>query len=42
MASYKIPQHYEFRDNLPKNESGKIMKTQFTGMGENHPRGVYA
>mgnify|MGYP005840049369 CR=1 FL=1 len=26
IPSYKIPQYYEYRDSLPKNESGKIQK----------------
>ena len=27
LASYKIPKYFQFVDNLPKNKSGKIMKT---------------
>lgn len=28
IALYKIPKYYEYRDSLPKNESGKIQKLQ--------------
>ncbi len=27
LAPYKIPKYFEFRDALPKNEAGKILKT---------------
>ena len=27
LPSFKIPKYFEFRENLPKNESGKILKT---------------
>ncbi|MCA9939586.1 MAG: fatty acid--CoA ligase, partial [Anaerolineales bacterium] len=28
MASYKYPRHVEFRDTLPMNATGKILKTE--------------
>ena len=28
LPEYKMPRHVEIRDNLPKNESGKIMKNE--------------
>ena len=28
LSTYKLPKFYEFRDNLPKNKSGKILKTK--------------
>lgn len=28
LASYKVPKYYKFTDALPKNKSGKIMKTE--------------
>ncbi len=30
LAAYKVPKYLEFRDNLPKNESGKIQKLQLS------------
>jgi acyl-CoA synthetase (AMP-forming)/AMP-acid ligase II len=26
LANYKVPRHVEFRDDLPRNPSGKILK----------------
>jgi acyl-CoA synthetase (AMP-forming)/AMP-acid ligase II len=31
---YKIPQHFEFRDTLPKNEAGKVMKMELEKEGD--------
>lgn len=30
LSTYKLPKHIEFRESLPKNKSGKIMKTELT------------
>jgi acyl-CoA synthetase (AMP-forming)/AMP-acid ligase II len=28
LARYKIPKHYEFREDLPKSAAGKILKRE--------------
>ncbi|OLS21444.1 MAG: Long-chain-fatty-acid--CoA ligase [Candidatus Thorarchaeota archaeon AB_25] len=33
IARYKIPKHYEFRDELPKSAAGKILKRELIDLG---------
>ena len=30
LSDYKLPKYYEFREQLPKNESGKIIKKELS------------
>jgi acyl-CoA synthetase (AMP-forming)/AMP-acid ligase II len=34
LPMYKIPQHFEFRNSLPKNEAGKVMKKELEEEGD--------
>jgi acyl-coenzyme A synthetase/AMP-(fatty) acid ligase len=33
LAGFKVPQHFEFRESLPRNPSGKVVKRALKGDG---------